>query len=155
MRYLDNSLHINFSRLNSIQWNQLDGEISQDASNLNRPRDYTNSFLLSMPNEPPRPGNNLYSCIESEQSENSDIKEVPFVAADSEAKVVKHVNSKQYFRMMKRRIKKSMEKILKGEEPSETASKRKKYMHESRHKHAASRPRGKDGKFLASKNSII
>ena len=74
MRDLDNSLHINFSRFNSIQWNQLDGDISQDASNLNRPREYTNSFFLSMPNEPPRPGSVLYSCIESEQSENSDIK---------------------------------------------------------------------------------
>ena len=104
-----------------------------------------------MPNEPPRPGNNLYSCIESEQSESSEIREVPFIGGDSEAKVIKHVNSKQYFRMMKRRIKKGMEKILKGEEPAETLNKRKKYLHESRHKHAVSRPRGKDGKFLASK----
>lgn len=78
---------------------------------------------------------------------------MPFVAAETEAKVIKHVNSKQYFRMMKRRIKKGMEKMLKGEEAPE--SKRKKYMHESRHNHAASRPRGKDGKFLASNCSLI
>ena len=151
MKDLDNSLHINFSRFNSIQWHQLNDEFSQEGSNLNRPREFTNSFILSMPNEPPRPGNNLYSCIESEQSESSNIKEVPFVAPDSEAKLVKHVNSKQYFRMMKRRIKKSMQKILKGEDGEEKDGEKKGYMHESRHKHAVSRPRGKDGKFLASK----
>lgn len=83
MRDLDNSLHINFSRFNSIQWNHLNDDISQDLSNLNRPRELTNSYLLSMPNEPPRPGNSLYSCIESEQSANSEIKEVPFVAGDT------------------------------------------------------------------------
>lgn len=29
--------------------------------------------------------------------------------------MIKHVNSKQYFRMMKRRIKKGMQKFLKGQ----------------------------------------
>lgn len=123
-------------------------------SQVNKIRENTNSFFIALPNEPPRPGNNLYSCIESEQSEESVIKEVPYVSSEPDNKMVKQVNSKQYFRMMKRRIKKGMEKILKGGDPEEKDPK-KKYLHESRHKHAASRPRGKDGKFLASNYSII
>lgn len=83
---------------------------------MNKIRENTNSFFMALPNEPPRPGNSLYSCIESEQSEESVIKEVPFVSPEVENKMVKQVNSKQYFRMMKRRIKKGMEKIMKGEQ---------------------------------------
>ena len=119
MRDLEHSVQINFSRFNSLQWNQLHDDFSQDASQLNRVRESTNTFLLPIPNEPPRPGNNLYSCIESEDSGNSEIKEVPYVGGQVEDKVIKHVNSKQYFRMMKRRIKKGMQKFLKGEESDE------------------------------------
>ena len=60
----------------------------------------------------------------------------------------------KYFRMMKMRIKKGMEKILKGDQSVEKG-KKKKYLHESRHKHAVTRLRGKDGKFLASTIFII
>jgi hypothetical protein len=63
--------------------------------------------------------------------------------------MIKQVNSKQYFRMMKRRIKKSMQKILKGDN-NEDKKINNRYMHESRHQHAITRLRGKDGKFLAS-----
>ena len=76
----------------------------------------------------------------------------------------KHVNSKQYFRMMKRRIKKVMDECrlkelrgkgeLKGEEAG-TAKEKPKYIYESRHKHALLRLRGKDGKFLASNLCVI
>lgn len=103
-----------------------------------------------MPSEPPRPGgNNIYSCIEVEESVNSEIKEMPYAGGETENELIKHVNSKQYFRMMKRRIKKTMDKFAKGV-PVEEKSDKKKYLHESRHKHALKRARGKDGKFLAS-----
>jgi hypothetical protein len=112
-------------------------------------REQTHSFLIGLPNEPPRPGNSLYSCIESEHSEESEIREVAFLGAGPENKMIKQVNSKQYFRMMKRRIKKGMQKVLKGRADEPEPSK-KKYMHESRHQHAVTRVRGKDGKFIAS-----
>ena len=35
-------------------------------------------------------------------------------------------------------------------EDSKDKNKKRKYLYESRHRHAAVRPRGKDGKFLAS-----
>lgn len=55
---------------------------------------------------------------------------------------------------MKRRVKKGWEKISKGlnQENETEKQKRKKFMHQSRHNHAVARPRGKDGKFLASTN---
>ena len=148
MHDFDNSLHLAFARSNLISWNHTNQEISQDISQVNRIRENTNSFFMALPNQPPRPGNNLYSCIQSEHSEESVIKQVPFVSTEVENKMVKQVNSKQYFRMMKRRIKKGMQKIMNGEQTE--MNDRKKYLHESRHKHAMKRLRGKDGKFLAS-----
>ena len=50
------------------------------------------------------------------------------MANEGEAKVVKRVNEKQYFRIMKRRVKKGWQKISKGAN-DEQNSKRKKYLH--------------------------
>ena len=59
------------------------------------------------------------------------------------------MNQKQYFRIMKRRVKKGLQQLSQNEGEN-GESRRKKYMHESRHKHAITRARGKDGKFLPS-----
>lgn len=68
----------------------------------------------------------------------------------------KRVNNKQYFRMMKRRIKKVIEQFANGQpENEDSTSKKRGYLYESRHRHACERKRGTDGKFLASKSHFI
>ena len=80
MRDLDLSINFNFSRQCSNNgWQNFDD------------------------NEPPRPPASIYNCIESDQEDQADVREVEYVQNETEAK---HVNSKQYERMMKRRIKK-------------------------------------------------
>ena len=64
-------------------------------------------------NEPPRP-NNIYSCIENGDSDAEQIREVPYLLHEGENKLAKRVNEKQYFRIMKRRVKKGLKKFIEG-----------------------------------------
>lgn len=56
-----------------------------------------------------------------------------------------YVNSKQYFRILRRREKREKLKTL----FENNEKNNKKYHHESRHKHAMNRKRGKGGRFLS------
>ena len=56
-----------------------------------------------------------------------------------------YVNSKQYYRILQRREKRKKLSLL-YQNSSDT---NKKYLHESRHKHAMNRKRGKGGRFLS------
>lgn len=58
------------------------------------------------------------------------------------------VNSKQYFRILRRREKRKVLMELMQIDPFD---KDRKYLHESRHKHAMNRERGKGGRFLSKK----
>jgi nuclear transcription factor Y, alpha len=159
MRDLDFSLNFNFSRHNSNGWQNFAFDDNSQEISLPKHHSINNQSLLHFQNllaEPPRPPASIYNCIESDQEEQGDIREVEYVQTEGEAK---HVNSKQYFRMMKRRIKKVITEYHQKDEahqdPAEEPKGRPKYLHESRHQHAVRRVRGKDGKFLASKQPVI
>ena len=46
----DNSLHMSFVKSNLIGWNNANDEFSQDVSQLNKIRENSNFYLMSMPN---------------------------------------------------------------------------------------------------------
>ena len=64
--------------------------------------------MLPMINEPPHPSHTLFKCIENENEDQEEIREVSYLM-DHEPET-KRVNHKQYFRIMKRRIKKVLNK---------------------------------------------
>lgn len=119
MRDLDLSFGFNFSRMNSNGWNNFAfDDNSRSASVIPRHIPNQNTVnthsmrLQTLLNEPPRPPASIYNCLESDQEEQGDIREVDYMQNEPEAK---HVNSKQYFRMMKRRIKKVMNEYKRNE----------------------------------------
>ena len=64
-----------------------------------------------------------------------------------------YVNSKQYSRILKRR--EERKKYFEMFENENFLNKKSKYHHESRHKHAMNRERGKGGRFLSKKEKEI
>ena len=68
-----------------------------------------------------------------------------------------YINGKQYHRIMKRREmrKKIKEAIEENKDKNKTDNKNKKYHHESRHRHAMNRERGKGGRFVSKKKLEI
>ncbi len=160
MRDLDFSLNFNFSRHNSNGWQNFAFDDNSQEVSIPKHHSINHHSLLHFQNllaEPPRPPASIYNCLESDQEDQGEIREVEYMQTEGEAK---HVNSKQYFRMMKRRIKKviSEYQLQDANSPAPALTpdpkNRPKYLHESRHQHAVRRVRGKDGKFLASTPNI-
>eukprot|EP00455_Lapot_gusevi_P031371 TRINITY_DN339_c0_g1_i1.p1 TRINITY_DN339_c0_g1~~TRINITY_DN339_c0_g1_i1.p1 ORF type:complete len:219 (-),score=46.86 TRINITY_DN339_c0_g1_i1:230-808(-) len=71
---------------------------------------------------------------------------LPEPAADDEEPI--YVNAKQYYRIMQRRVQREKARLMQP-----PADSRKKYMHESRHRHAKRRVRDKGGRFLKKASS--
>ena len=63
-----------------------------------------------------------------------------------------YINGKQFHRIMKRReVRKKIKEALKENKEKNKEDKNKKYHHESRHRHAMNRERGKGGRFISKK----
>lgn len=63
-----------------------------------------------------------------------------------------YVNAKQYHRILKRReTRAALEEVFR----KARVNQKKSYMHESRHRHAMKRPRGKNGKFLNKEELVV
>ena len=67
-----------------------------------------------------------------------------------------YINGKQYHRIMKRReMRKKIKEAIEEKLGKNKQEKNKKYHHESRHRHAMNRERGKGGRFISKKKSDI
>ena len=63
-----------------------------------------------------------------------------------------YINGKQYHRIMKRReVRKKINEAIQENKEKNKLDKNKKYHHESRHRHAMNRERGKGGRFISKK----
>ena len=66
-----------------------------------------------------------------------------------------YINGKQYHRIMKRReVRKKIKEAIKENKEKNKVDKNKKYHHESRHRHAMNRERGKGGRFISKKKIV-
>ena len=67
-----------------------------------------------------------------------------------------YINGKQYHRIMKRReVRKKIKEAIQENKEKNKLDKNKKYHHESRHRHAMNRERGKGGRFVSKKKLEI
>ena len=67
-----------------------------------------------------------------------------------------YINGKQYHRIIKRReMRKKIKEAIEEKLGKNKTDKNKKYHHESRHRHAMNRERGKGGRFISKKKSDI
>lgn len=80
MRDLDLSINFNFSRqYSNNNWQNFD----ENSQELSLPKNHSihNQSLQfqTLLNEPPRPPASIYNCIESDQEDQADIREVEYV----------------------------------------------------------------------------
>jgi nuclear transcription factor Y, alpha len=97
-----------------------------------------------VPNSQPLMNHGAPHSIVPPMPTNQQHPQSPKLVSDAVEESPLYVNSKQFHRILKRRVaRQRLEEVLKI-----TTKVRKPYLHESRHNHAIRRPRGPNGRFL-------
>ena len=148
-----NSLEDSFLKIKEYNSSNKSSEIIQDENSINL--NYIDTTIYDNPDYygilPGVPYINGFEAYSYPHLINPFAQKIPIKTLRNNEYI--YVNSKQYSRILKRR--EERKKYFEMFENDNFLNKKSKYHHESRHKHAMNRERGKGGRFLSKKEKEI
>ena len=148
-----NKLEDSFLKIKEYNSSNKSSEIIQDENSINL--NYIDTTIYDNPDYygilPGVPYINGFEAYSYPHLINPFAQKIPIKTLRNNEYI--YVNSKQYSRILKRR--EERKKYFEMFENDNFLNKKSKYHHESRHKHAMNRERGKGGRFLSKKEKEI